>query len=310
MMVTLKSNYEIIMKRFNTLLLGFVSLAVLASCQGLNTLPKFEESESFASFTKAAFALNEDKGQVIIPVEIASLAPVKTTVSYKINEGTAKAGVNYKDTNPDAVLTYDGSTRSQNIVIDIINLAGEYTGDLKFSISLESATGLKLSAEKECTVTIYDLDHPLSAILGTYTGSAMDVGGEVTWTLNLTKDPSDVTILWCDALCPLQGSTASLLPVYANVTQDEATGLYQISFPGGQEIGEYSGEGVMKLVECYIEGGNYMIDSGVNIVYDQTPTGFESLQGVGFVNNYLWYNAFLLGDRTQAGYKVVWTKVD
>ena len=66
----------------------------------------------------------------------------------------------------------------------------------------------------------------------------------------------------------------------------------------------------MKLVECYIEGGNYMIDSGVNIVYDQTPTGFESLQGVGFVNNYLWYNAFLLGDRTQAGYKVVWTKVD
>lgn len=310
MMVTLKSNYEIIMKRFYSLLLGFASLAVLASCQGLNTLPKFEESEAFASFPKTSFGLNENKGQLIIPVEIASLAPVKTTVSYKIIDGSAKAGVNFKDTNADAVLTFDGTARSQNIVIDIINLAGEYTGDLKFSVNLESATGLKISAENSCAVTIYDLDHPLSAILGTYTGAAVDVGGEVTWELHLTKDAKDVTIVWCDAICPLQGANPDLLPVYANVTQDEATGKYQLSFPGGQELGDYDGEGTLKLVECYIEGGNYMIDSGVSIIYDQTSSGFESLQGVGLVNNYLWYNGFLLGERTQAGYKVVWTKID
>ena len=294
------------MKKFYTIFLSAALTLFMVGCEGLNELPVFEESESFASMPQSSFGVNEDCGQLVIPVQIACIKPVSTVVSYEIVEGTAKAGVNFKDTNKDAVLTFDGNTRQQNIVIDIINCAGQYDGDLDFSIKLLTATGLKISMENSCSVKIFDLDHPLASILGTYTGTAEDVGGPVTWSLNLTKDPKDVNVLWISSICPLH--SASMKGVYANVSKDEATGLYTLNIPCGQSVADdYQGEGELILCETYISGGYYASNTST-IIFTQTATGFESEQGMGLVNNYLYYNGFLLGEKSQAGLRVVWTK--
>lgn len=296
------------MKKLYTIFLVTAFAALFVACEGLNTLPEFEPEESFASFPTASFALNEDEGQLKIPVEIASIQPVETVVSYKIIDGTAKAGVDFKDTNASAVLKFDGTTRKQEIVLEILPHLGEYTGDRSFSLELVSATGLKLSMEKTCNVIVYDIDHPLSSILGTYTGEAEDVGGPVTWTLSLTKDPKDVTVVWCNAICPLMLSSGITRGVYANVTLDEESGKYTLAFPCGQSVADdFNGNGELILCECYIDGG-YYIDDTSTLIFTQTATGFESLFGMGLVNDYLYYNGFLLGDRTEAGLKVVWTK--
>ena len=223
------------MKKLYTIFLGIATLATLSACQGLNEMPVFEETESFASFPTKSFSLDENGGKVVIPVEVASLKPIQTVVSYKINDGTAKAGVDFKDTNASAVLTFDGETRSQDIVIDILPRMGEYTGDLSFTIELLSATGIKLSMENNCKVTILDLDHPLAPILGAYNASAVSsYDGSVSWTMTLLKDPTDVTVVW------MQGLTNEVMGddqlFYANVVYDDDENIVGIAFPAGQYV--------------------------------------------------------------------------
>lgn len=223
------------MKRFYTILFGAALAISMVGCQGLNELPEFEPSESFASFPKLSFNIDENKGQVVIPVQIASIKPVNTVVSYQVVDGTAKSGVNYKDTNASAVLTFDGTVREQSIVIDIVDLAGEYTGDLSFEVKLLSATGLKISAENACKVTISDLDHPLAAILGDYAATATSsYDGAVSWTMTLLKDAKDITVVW------IHGITDEILGenqmFYAYVNFDEAGNIVGFTIPQGQIV--------------------------------------------------------------------------
>lgn len=195
------------MKKLSSILTIAALTAAFVSCDKLNEFPTFEASESFAAFEKASFTIDETGETLVIPVSIAAYENVKTNVSYTILDATtdsqysAKKGVDFKDTSADGVLVFDGSSSTQYITIEILPHVGEYTGDLTFGIELQSASGLKLSAEKLCKVSISDIDHPLANILGEYVGKALDSnGGEVSWTLHLTKDPSDVTVVHIDAI--------------------------------------------------------------------------------------------------------------
>lgn len=195
------------MKKITKIFAG-VALAVIAfaSCSKLNEAPVFEEAESFAAFSGSTFNINEDGGKIVIPVNIAAYSTVRTNVSYTILDAsldgskyTAKNGVDFRDTNTDGVLVFDGTTYTQNIVIEIVNQPGVYTGDITFGIELQSASGLKLSSEKLCQVTIADLDHPLASILGEYTAIGQDSSGSAqSWTVTLTKDPADVHVVHID----------------------------------------------------------------------------------------------------------------
>lgn len=235
----------------------FITLAcatlAFAGCKHLNEMPVFDASESFASFPSTSVSVDEDKGQVSIPVQIASIDPVKTVVSYEILDGNAKAGVNFKDTNPDAVITFGGADgeREHNIVIDIVNLAGTYTGDLDFTIRLVSASGLKLSMENTCKVTIGDLDHPLAAILGEYNGTATSYwDGDVSWTMTLLKDPSDISVVWIDGIT--NEFIGESLRFYANVDFTEDGEISGFTAPAGQFVG-YPGVSAYSVRLC---GGN------------------------------------------------------
>lgn len=243
------------MKKYNRILTILCGAAILASCSGLNTTPVFEESESFAALTLSSVSVDEDEGTVTIPVQIASISPVNTAVSYKIVDGTAKVGEDYEDPNTSAVLTFKDNSREENIVINIIPKLGKYTGDLNFTVELVSATGLKLSMEKTCKVTISDLDHPLGPILGKYKASATSsYDGDVTWTMTLIKDPKDVKVVWIDQLTnEMIGESCRF---YANVSFDEDNNITGFTCPSGQYVGPLSGY-LMWLVGNTAGTGNY-----------------------------------------------------
>lgn len=243
------------MKIFNTILTAVCGIAILASCDKLNETPSFSKSESFVSFPSSSAMINEDGGQIVIPVNMASINPIATAVSYELVDGTAKEGIDYIDTNESAVLSFDGESRSANIVIDIVNRQGDYTGDLSFTINLLSATGLKIGNESVCKVTIGDLDHPLANILGEYDGTATSYwDGEVAWTMTLYKDPSDVNVVWIDGVTNEVGSYNNGL-FYANVFRDEEGEIAGMTAPSGQYMNYPGVSGYWIRLVGYKAGG-------------------------------------------------------
>ena len=227
------------MKNIYKFLAGAVALTAVFSCSKLNDYPVFEDGESFAAFDIISMTVNEDAGTINIPVTIGSVDPKQVAVAYEVTDGTAKAGEDFSLADASAVLAFDGETRTMNIEINIVEFAGEYTGDKTFSVSLVSAGGLKLGKNSTCSVKIADLDHPLAAILGSYTASCKSYSGaDLTWTLNFEKDPSDVTVVWVDAPVYWASQYASWgdYSVYGNVSEDMKT----ITFPCGQTCGALS----------------------------------------------------------------------
>ena len=146
------------MKNIYKLISGLAMLSVAVSCD-LNKTPVFDDADAFAAFDVTAVTVNEDAGTVSIPVTIASVNPMAATISYTVEDGSAKAGTNYSLVDESAVLVFDGENRTRNIEININNV-DEYTGNLSFTVRIISAGSLKVGAESECTVTIADLNHP------------------------------------------------------------------------------------------------------------------------------------------------------
>lgn len=245
------------------------ALAVAFSCSDLNDYPAFEDSKSFAAFDVTSVSVDENAGTVSIPVTVASIDPMQVAVAYTTTDGTAKKDVNFTLADESAVLAFDGKTRSMEIVINIVDLAGEYTGDLNFTVSLVKPGNLDLGANSTCTVKISDLDHPLAAILGSYTVSAFDYfgGADAQWAAKFEKDESDVTVVWISGIT---GSTGAD-PVYGNVTIDEETGEFAtITIPFGQTIvwnASYNA-----ILVGFKDGGYYAPEG--NIVLEKTETGW------------------------------------
>lgn len=207
------------MKTMKIFAAAALTLAVFASCSKLNEFPVFEEDQSFVAFAKATYMVAEDSGQLSIPVSLGAYGTEedktlpKTNVSYTILDASLDGGsytavkdVDFKDTNVDGVLSFDGSKVTQNIVIDIINRAGEYTGDITFGVLISTASNnMKISSEKLVKVTITDNDHPLASILGEYTVTCKTYDGSAAqdpYTLTLTKDPDDVHVVHIDYITP------------------------------------------------------------------------------------------------------------
>lgn len=278
-----------------------VALSAVFACSKLNETPVFEDSKSFAAFDVTSVTVNENAGSVSIPVTIASLDPKNIAVAYTTADGTAKAGVNYNLNDPSAVLAFDGQTRTMSLVIDIVDLAGEYTGDLTFSVSLVKPGNLDLGASSTCTVKIADLDHPLASILGDYTVAGQENwDGNLTWTATFLKDDVDVSVVWIENFVNFGTS------VYGNVSDDMST----ITIPLGQSF-TYNATYTGKLVGFGpIDGKLYYATEG-NIVLTKTDAGWvqsstldegEELWGYAYLafitetdSPYSWFTAYYPG---------------
>ena len=215
------------------------ALAV-ASCD-LNKTPVFTDDMSFAAFDETAVAVAEDGKTVSLPITIASIDPVKVAVAYTVTDGTAVQGKNFKLTDNSGVVSFDGTERTAYIDFEVIDNPGVFTGDLSFTVQLESAGSLDLGANSTCTVTIQDNDHPLAAILGDYSVSVDDYWGDhYDFTVTIVKDPDDVSVVWLQNLDPYMGGYGYTAKngynsFYGNVNADKTT----ITLPQDQAFGYY-----------------------------------------------------------------------
>jgi len=237
-------------------LMTIAILVVFASCDKLNEIPVFEESNAFVAFDKTALSANESAGTINVPVTLASINGISTSVNYTVTEGTATQGTYFSLA--DGTLTFDAENRTQNIVVNIVNQAGLYTGDKKFTITLSADGTVKPSAENVCTITIVDLDHPLAAILGNWNATGISYfNGSETWVMTFTKDAKDVSVVWIDNFVK-GGSTEK---IYGTVNAAQT----QIKIPIFQVIATSTSYALIRLEGYY------------------GPTGADDILAGGFI---------------------------
>jgi len=251
-----------------------VALAAFAASCNLNENPVFNDDDAFVAFDKAAFSYAEDTGEIKIPVTLASLNGISTTVSYEAVNGTAVAGTDYELADGTGTLTFTSDARTQYIVVNLIDRAGEYTGDLKFSLKFKSSGDVATGADDTCTITILDNDHPLAAILNTYTATGKSYfNGDLEWDITLLKDEDDPGVVWFENLC---GGVSGF---YGIVTMEDGAPV-TITLPLGQAStinSTSAGDGNIYLYGLandmyYYTEGNIVItvkEGGARLEFDQ-----------------------------------------
>ena len=215
------------------LYVSFLAIAAFFASCDLNQTPVFNNADRFVAFDAERYSVTEDTGTVKIPVHFTSLGEKTTAVSFELFDGTAVAGRDYQLSGGTAVLNFYGFNPVQYISIDILPHDGVFTGDRTFGIALKSAAnGANLGGMDTAYVTILDLDHPLAAILGTYSAVGTSYFyGKQSWTVTIAKDPGgDVTKVWITNLVP--GGSSPDTPVYGVVNADKN----KIEIPVGQTI--------------------------------------------------------------------------
>lgn len=213
-------------------LFSIVVMGMLVASCNLNEFPTFDDKDAFAAFPTASMSIAEDGGVLNIPVHVTSLNGVATTISYEFVNGSAKQGVDFEDASGSGTLSFGAGESEKNIAVKIINHPGVFTGDLKFSVKFKSTGDVAAGAATTCSVTINDLDHPLSAILGDYTAKGTSYfNGAQEWTMTFIKDASDVTKVWIYNIFGSDG-WADTDTMFYGVANDDLT---NIAVPLGQE---------------------------------------------------------------------------
>jgi len=273
------------MNKFLVYLTVLASVALFGACN-LNETPEFNDADAFVAFGGISFSVEETAEVLKVPVRLTSLSNLSTTVTYEVIDSTAIAGRDYELSGGATVLNFDGKDPVQQIEINILPHEGEFTGDRIFGIALKNAGNINLGSNDTVYVKILDLDHPLSAILGSYTAEGTSYyDGKVSWPVTIEKDPAgDVSKVWITNLV-LDGSSPST-PLYGLVNEEKT----ELKIPVGQTIavstsypkiifaGYYGPDGATAIpdggsVTCLIENGKIVIqDEIASSVYDASDT--------------------------------------
>ena len=212
---------------------------MFASCDK-NEPNVFNDNDAFVAFDAVSVSYNEDYSKdstmtFRIPVTLASVTGLEETVKFEIvapedSTKAAKAGVNYELVTTTGVLSFNAENRTQ--YIEFLTMPdGEYTGDLKFTVKLLASETLAVGADSECTLTICDIDHPLTFMLGAYTATGENYwNGPTTWTMTFYKDAEDDHKVWIDNLFEKASWAAEDTRYYGIVSDDNTT----INIPFGQ----------------------------------------------------------------------------
>lgn len=270
-------------------LISIVVLGFLAASCNINEFPTFDDNDAFAAFPTASMKIAEDGGTLNIPVHVTSLKGVATTVTYEFVNGSATQGVDFEDASGTGSLSFGAGESQKNIVVKILPHAGVFTGDRTFTVKFKSAGDVNMGANNTCTVTINDLDHPLSAILGNYhckTGDAW--GGDNEWTMTFMKDASDVSKVWIYNIFALDNLAGMDTIFYGIVDEDMTT----ITIPLGQESEyKYSNGKPITLLgfdgeEGWDEGSMVVSikDGGKTLVWDPGFGPWAWIEGAGNLN--------------------------
>lgn len=300
----------IAMRKIIISILALSVLAMTCSCSK-NEAPKFDDSIAFVSFSASDAKIDETLvdasgsftatgDTVSLLVTVASLNGIRASVPFEIVADTTfardgsyyvpKEGVNFKILGDERVLEFDEANRTREI--KVVGLYyDQYTDDLSVNLILKPGSEFKVKGQQNaCKVTIRDMDHPLSSILGTYTVSGYNMYQELdTWTLTIFKDDDDPTKCWLSNLARIPsyyGIEYEIreLDLYATVNED----LTKILVPMGQ------------FTKFIVPSASAIYFVGVDSAYEMYSTGsftltivkesgkvksleFDPLFGMGFV---------------------------
>ena len=151
--------------------------------------------DTYATLYHSSFTVKEDAGEYSIPVLIQNAKGGDLQVAVNIAEGKAVEGVDYEVISPvNGILSFSGETDSLAVVVKIFDtFVGEFTGTKDFTVSISPATeGLTMGTISSARVMIDDLDHPLNAWIGSWTGEMTGFFGN--WpkgatTFTVSADP-------------------------------------------------------------------------------------------------------------------------
>ena len=275
------------MKKIYSVIALALGLLTFASCE-INKEPTFNDKDAFVAFNNASFSCTETDGEISIPVTLASLNGMNTTISYEAVNGTAKAGTNFDLVDGTGTLTFTPDARTQYIKVKIYDpdvtykgttrVGGKYTGDLKFKLAFKSTGDVNSSMESSCTVTIKDIDHPMSALLGSYTAKGLDyfAGGMSKWTMSILKDAKDDHMVWFFNIFGNDNWADDDTIYYGIVDEDLST----ITVPLGQES-EYKYQGTTAVLLLGLDEDFNGYDSG-NLVITIQKNANGDVTGLDF----------------------------
>lgn len=291
------------MKILKNITLGLVALVGLALTSCSNDLPEFNDADAFVSLRETSASINETGGELEIPVLLSSLSGKSGSVDFEITaDETAPAveGTHFTVENTSNTLTFTKDENTQYIKLKIID-NDTYGGDVRLTITLKNAQGVKLGADNTCTVTIEDDEHPLAFMLGSYTatGDSYFNGGQ-EWTVKIAKDDSDVSKVWITNF--VYGGSSASSPIYGTVNSDNT----EIHIPVKQTLATsssyphiwleaYSADGEQDI-EDYIVGKITVDDNGVTTIsFPDYMFGSLVYSDDAATTTAGWYNLFNAG---------------
>ena len=217
------------------------ALMTFASCS--NDYPTFDDADAFVAMTSSSAYVAETGDSLVVPVMLTSLSGIEKTVAFTLTpDSTAGAveGTHYTLVNESKSLTFTKDQPTQYIKFKIKD-NDVFGGDVKFTISLVQPQGVNLGANKTCTVTIEDDEHPLAFILGEFTAKGTSYfDGEIEWTARIEKDASNLNMVWITGL--VDGTTTA---IYGTVNEDKT----EVTIPMEQQVHPHSTYDI--LLEAY-----------------------------------------------------------
>lgn len=277
---------------------GLMAAAALAfvSCD-INEVPSFDDADAFVAIQTTSASISENGGKLEIPVMLTSLSGISGSVNFEITSDSvngAKEGVHFTLEGDSKTLTFTKEKATQNIVLNIVD-NDTFGGDVKMTITLSDPKGVKLGANKSCSVMIEDDEHPLSFILGSMHAVGADYfsgGADEEWSATFAKDATDLNKVWIYGVC--SGGCSSASPVYGIVNADKT----EIHIPVDQTTANTASYDV-KLEGWYAPDGEEDIPTGGYI------TGYISADGTITINDWFGAHAYNAGTTTSAGWYAI-----
>lgn len=184
------------MNAITKILVAGTTLVVMASC---SRVAEFTTYPFVVMEKTGSVSYKESAGQVLIPVTSYNFEGMTGTVTFEVNDITGHKGTAYTVEPASGVLTFTGN-QTQNIIVNIIDNTGTYTGNDDFSIKLTGTTGeLTLGNAYNLKCSIIDNDIPVDWAFVQGTWDASDFGAAETYEISIAKlddTTIELTNLW------------------------------------------------------------------------------------------------------------------
>ncbi len=231
------------MKR-NILIFAALALTLLLSVS-CNREYKYEPT-TYATLYTTSFSFDETVGEVKVPVLLNNPTGKEVQIAIKLIPDSAEKDIDYELTSPEnGILKFSGDTDSLAVVIGINSFEGTFTGGKSFSMEISSLTdGVSVGNISTAKFSIKDLDHPLTFLMGTWTGTLIDAfeGYEIPTELTISEDTEDPTYknVVVEGLDPMNGDFAeAIIGTYNSETKEIVFAAKQtlVTPPEGYEVG-------------------------------------------------------------------------